>query len=150
MHSDGFYQKVLLVEDNKSTVMIMSRLLQQKLNCSVVVALSMEDALRAADKADGAFDLVISDIGLPDGSGLDLMSTLKSKYRLRGIALSGYGMDEDVQRSVEAGFELHLTKPVHFSSLAAAIHSLFNLQAPPSPSQSSPSRTAPPSPTNQP
>jgi CheY-like chemotaxis protein len=50
--------------------------------------------------------------------------------RLQGIALSGYGMDEDVQRSADAGFELHLTKPVHFASLLAAIHALHHHQPP--------------------
>ncbi|ELR19588.1 ATPase/histidine kinase/DNA gyrase B/HSP90 domain containing protein, partial [Acanthamoeba castellanii str. Neff] len=122
--------KVLLVEDNKSTLVIMSRLLRQKLNYDVVVASSVGDALRAADEARGEFDLVISDIGLPDGTGLQLMTTLKAKYNLKGIALSGYGMDEDVQRSADAGFELHLTKPVHFASLLAAIHALHHHQPP--------------------
>jgi CheY-like chemotaxis protein len=74
--------KVLLVEDNKSTLMIMSRLLRQKLNYSVLVASSVADALRVADEENGQFDLVISDIGLPDGSGLDLMAALKAKYNL--------------------------------------------------------------------
>jgi CheY-like chemotaxis protein len=74
---------VLLVEDNKSTLMIMSRLLQQKLNYDVVIASSVADALRAADEAEGKFDLVISDIGLPDGTGLQLMAALKDKYNLK-------------------------------------------------------------------
>jgi DNA-binding response OmpR family regulator len=78
-----------------------------------------------ADEAKGELDLVISDIGLPDGTGLQLMTALKDKYRIKGIALSGYGMEEDVRRSREAGFDVHLTKPVHFSSLSAAIHNLF-------------------------
>jgi CheY-like chemotaxis protein len=75
--------QVLLVEDNKSTLVIMSRLLRQKLNYDVVVASSVADALRAADEARGEFDLVISDIGLPDGTGLQLMTTLKAKYNLK-------------------------------------------------------------------
>ena len=78
------------------------------------------------DEGRGAFDLVISDIGLPDGTGHQLMVALKAKYPdLKGIALSGYGMDEDVRLSHEAGFDVHLTKPVHFASLTAAIHQLF-------------------------
>jgi response regulator RpfG family c-di-GMP phosphodiesterase len=80
--------KVLLVEDNKSTLMIMSRLLRQKLNYNVLVASSVADALRVADEENGQFDLVISDIGLPDGTGLQLMVALKAKYNLRVRSLS--------------------------------------------------------------
>ncbi|MFP5284955.1 MAG: response regulator, partial [Thermoanaerobaculia bacterium] len=61
------------------------------------------------------------DLGLPDGSGLDLMRELGARHGLRGIALSGYGMEEDVQRSREAGFETHLTKPVNLETLREAI-----------------------------
>jgi CheY-like chemotaxis protein len=77
--------KVLLVEDNKSTLVIMSRLLRQKLGLSVVVASSVADALRVADEeeGEGELDIVVSDIGLPDGSGLDLMRELKAKHHLR-------------------------------------------------------------------
>ncbi|HEX6862100.1 MAG TPA: hypothetical protein VF414_04745, partial [Thermoanaerobaculia bacterium] len=57
----------------------------------------------------------------PDGSGLDLMRVLSSTYGLKGIALSGYGMEEDVLRSREAGFSKHLTKPVDMQALKAAI-----------------------------
>jgi CheY-like chemotaxis protein len=74
---------VLLVEDNKSTLMIMSRLLRQKLGLSVVVASSVTDALRVAEEEEGEVDVVVSDIGLPDGSGLDLMRELKAKHHLR-------------------------------------------------------------------
>jgi CheY-like chemotaxis protein len=63
----------------------------------------------------------VSDLGLPDGSGHDLMRELKSRYGLSGIALSGYGMEEDVHQSREAGFDRHLTKPVSIQVLAAAI-----------------------------
>jgi DNA-binding response OmpR family regulator len=67
--------------------MIMSRLLRQKLNYNVLVASSVADALRVADEEKGQFDLVISDIGLPDGTGLQLMVALKAKYNLpvRGL-----------------------------------------------------------------
>jgi DNA-binding response OmpR family regulator len=64
---------------------------------------------------------VVSDIGLPDGSGLDLMRELGQRWGLRGIALSGYGTEDDVRRSREAGFLQHLTKPVTPRALEAAI-----------------------------
>nr|MDP9122532.1 hybrid sensor histidine kinase/response regulator [Acidobacteriota bacterium] len=63
------------------------------------------------------------DVGLPDGSGLDLMCQLVSRYRLRGIALSGYGTEEDIRQSAAAGFERHLTKPVTLRTLTDAIGS---------------------------
>jgi DNA-binding response OmpR family regulator len=66
-------------------------------------------------------DLVISDLGLPDGSGLDLMRQLSTQHSLRGIALSGYGTEKDIRASREAGFALHLTKPVDLERLRAAL-----------------------------
>jgi len=69
--------------------------------------------------------LVISDLGLPDGSGCDLMRRLRSEHRLRGIALSGFGMEEDVKQAEEAGFSRHLTKPVDFDLLLSTIRELL-------------------------
>jgi CheY-like chemotaxis protein len=106
-------QRILLVEDHHDTRRVLARLLKS-LGCHVVAAANMREALEAAEA--GEFDLLLSDIGLPDGSGLDLMQILKSTIR-RGIALSGFGQPEDLRRSQEAGFELHLTKPVNFNVL---------------------------------
>ncbi len=66
-------------------------------------------------------DLVVLDLGLPDGSGHDLMRELKDRYGWKGIALSGYGMEDDVRRSHDAGFARHLTKPVALEALRDAI-----------------------------
>ena len=73
------------------------------------------------EMAEGGVDLVISDLGLPDGSGNDLMRELSLRYGLRGIALSGYGMDSDLEASTAAGFSRHLIKPVDIDDLRAAI-----------------------------
>jgi CheY-like chemotaxis protein len=86
----------------------------------MTVAHCVRDALRAAEESDG-FDLVLSDIGLPDGTGYDLMRELSRRYGLQGIALTGYGMDEDVEKSHAAGFRKHLTKPVNIETLEAAL-----------------------------
>jgi DNA-binding response OmpR family regulator len=75
----------------------------------------------AWEAASSDLDVVVSDIGLPDGSGLDMMCRLKSEYDLRGIALTGFGADEDIVKSREAGFAAHLTKPIDFVSLEAMI-----------------------------
>ncbi len=125
---------VLLVEDHADTADAMADLLRVA-GHQVTVAGSVEEALAAAEAAaseaaaaeaaepanGGPFDLVVSDLGLPDGNGCDLMRELAGRYGLRGIALSGYGMDDDVRQSLEAGFERHLTKPVDMRTLESAI-----------------------------
>jgi signal transduction histidine kinase len=115
--------KILLVEDHEHTAEVLARLLRG-IRHDVHTAATVTAALSAAQS--DAFDVVISDLGLPDGSGLDLMRELKSKYQLRGIALSGYGMEEDHRRSLEVGFAAHLTKPVDFRKLQATIAQVVN------------------------
>jgi CheY-like chemotaxis protein len=74
------------------------------------------------------FDLVVSDLGLPDGSGLDVMRRL-ARQGVPGIALSGYGMEEDLRRSREAGFACHLTKPVSLERLERALREVAGRRA---------------------
>jgi CheY-like chemotaxis protein len=73
----------------------------------------------ATDAArDHTFDLVISDLGLPDGSGADVMRRLRDRpHPPRGIAVSGYGTEADKQLTREAGFDAHLTKPIKVTDL---------------------------------
>jgi two-component system CheB/CheR fusion protein len=114
---------ILLVEDHPDTSEAMAALLSL-LGHEVAVAGDAEQALRAAQAAAQAadgFDLVISDVGLPGTDGLELMRELRRRHHLTGIALSGYGMDEDVRKSLAAGFSQHLTKPVNLPTLKAAI-----------------------------
>ena len=112
--------RILLVEDNADTAEAMAELLSL-LGYRVTKAGTVADALAAVDAE--RFDLLLSDLGLPDGSGLDLMRELARRNGdgLPGIALSGYGMEEDVRESLEAGFRKHLTKPVTLQQLEAAI-----------------------------
>ena len=112
--------RILLVEDNRDTLRVMARLLTRK-GHRVTTADSVLDALRAAEGLE--FDLLISDLGLPDGSGLDLIRQLGDvrPSPIPGIALSGYGMDDDLRRTREAGYLEHLIKPIDFSNLEAAI-----------------------------
>lgn len=95
-------------------------------SCGHAVATAMTNAaaLRAADRE--SFDLVISDLGLPDGLAYDLMSKLRQRYGVRGIALSGYGTETDIQRSKAAGFAEHLIKPVDLDTLIATIERVTN------------------------
>ena len=110
--------KILLVEDDGPTLKVMTRLLG-KAPYIVTDRQYLRHGTRAASAED--FDLIISDIGLPDGSGLELMRQIRDRYAARGIALSGYGMEEDIRKSREAGFNAHLTKPVDFQKLQVAI-----------------------------
>ena len=63
----------------------------------------------------------ISDVGLPDGNGTDIIRYLRTTQPIRGIAISGFGMDSDIRKSLEAGFSEHLVKPVKLEKLEAAI-----------------------------
>jgi CheY-like chemotaxis protein len=101
--------RILLVEDHDDSRLIFQMVLQRK-GHSVEAAATAGEALRLA--GNHRFDLVISDIGLPDLSGAELMTILRDRYSMRGMAITGFGMDEDVQRSKSAGFDYHLTKPV--------------------------------------
>ncbi|MGI9086315.1 MAG: PAS domain-containing hybrid sensor histidine kinase/response regulator [Chthoniobacterales bacterium] len=110
--------KILLVEDHADTARVLRRILESS-GYSVVHADSITKGRAIA--AGEVFDLVISDLGLPDGSGLDLMRGLRATHGLTGIALSGFGTAEDVAASFAAGFNEHLTKPVDWPQLRAAI-----------------------------
>lgn len=110
--------RILLVEDHEPTRTTLAALLVRR-RYEVVAAATASEARAFSGTRD--FDLLITDIGLPDGNGYDLMNELKKNKRLRGIALTGYGMEHDVARSENAGFDAHLTKPVRIQSLEAAL-----------------------------
>jgi CheY-like chemotaxis protein len=110
--------RVLLVEDHEPTIEVLRRLLTRA-GHHVTAAMTVAGAVQAAQHKK--FDLLISDLGLPDGTGFDLMQQLRSSYHLPGIALSGYGMNDDLRRSREAGFAAHLIKPVDFARLQEAV-----------------------------
>ena len=111
--------RVLLVEDHADTAGMMRRLLARR-GYVVTLATSLT-AARVAVTSE-PFDLVICDLGLPDGSGLELMRELASRpTKLPAIALSGYGMPDDFRKTLDAGFFEHLTKPIAMEKLWAAI-----------------------------
>src|SRR5262249_1478735 len=110
--------RILLVEDHEPTRTTLAGLLVRR-RYQVAEAGTVAEARALADKR--SFDLLITDIGLADGNGYDLMSELAKKNQLRGIALTGYGMEHDVARSEDVGFDAHLTKPVRIQSLEAAL-----------------------------
>jgi CheY-like chemotaxis protein len=110
--------KVLLVEDNPATLRAISMLLRSS-GFDVRTAEGVGAAFAALDRE--RFDLLISDIGLQDGSGLDIMRHCREDLGLKGIAFSGYATDEDVRASKEAGFAHHLAKPMRLGVLVELV-----------------------------
>ncbi|HEV2851280.1 MAG TPA: ATP-binding protein [Thermoanaerobaculia bacterium] len=110
--------RLLLVEDNEPTLEVMTTLLELA-GHDVKPAPDLRTARQLAESHE--FDLVVSDLGLPDGTGFDLMRELRDRYGLKGIAVSGFGMEEDLRRSRESGFLEHLVKPVDVDKLRAAL-----------------------------
>ena len=115
--------RILLVDDHVDTCTVMGKLLAAR-GHKVTVAHDMKSALEKVE-ADG-FDVLISDVGLPDGSGMELMA--KSRGVLVGIAMSGFGTEADAARSLEAGFSQHLVKPVTMEKLDAALQTVMGLK----------------------
>ena len=110
--------KILLVEDHTDTSTVLSKVLARQ-GHAVEIATDCASARRCAGTQ--MFDLLITDVGLPDGSGLDLMREMRSRGEVRGIVLSGYGTELDKERSQTAGFAVHLTKPVPLDKLLETI-----------------------------
>lgn len=110
--------RVLLVEDHDDTARVLAKLLTIS-GFSVRIANCATSALQFA--SDEPFDIVVSDIGLPDATGYELMQQLNTRHGMKGIALSGFGMEEDVRKGREAGFVEHVVKPVNVSQLSAII-----------------------------
>jgi signal transduction histidine kinase/response regulator RpfG family c-di-GMP phosphodiesterase len=110
--------RVLLVEDHEDTNRSLTQLLRRR-GYHVQPAHSVQSALAAA--AQEQFDVLVSDIGLPDGSGIELMEKLKSDRPIFGIALTGFGMEDDLRKSHDVGFHHHLVKPVDLNRLDALI-----------------------------
>ena len=117
------HRRVLLVDDHHDTCIGMKRMLERH-GYKITVAHSAEQAVEKVDAED--FDLLISDIGLPDRSGYELMREVRLKKDLPGIALSGFGSEQDISQAREAGFSEHLTKPINFERLEKTIQSVLS------------------------
>ncbi len=118
--TNGRKLRLLLVEDHDSSREVLANILR-RFGHEVHTAGTGGEALQIADSKAGYFHVVISDLGLPDTNGFDLMRTLQSRHGLPGVALSGYGMDEDVRKAKAAGFSAHLIKPVSFEQLRVVL-----------------------------
>lgn len=111
--------RILVVDDDSDTLNVLRRLLAKD-GHEVLTGQSVAGALELA-RAGGRIDLLISDIALPDGSGCDLMAAVKALHGAPDIALSGYVDERDKQRAADAGFCVHLNKPVRFDDVIQAI-----------------------------
>jgi CheY-like chemotaxis protein len=113
--------RLLLVEDHDDTREVLARLLSRR-GYDVEVARSAQEA--RALSSGMTFDLLVSDIALPDATGCELLKELNIKYGLRGVAMTGFGSDADLAQTREAGFLEHLVKPIDVTTLDAAIQRL--------------------------
>ena len=110
--------KILLVDDHQDTCAALEKLLVRR-GYLVAATHNVRSAMEAAVR--NKFDLLISDIALPDGTGMDLMMQLRAISNVPGIAISGFGNNSDIKRSLQAGFSEHLIKPIKLEKLEAAI-----------------------------
>ncbi|HZZ44073.1 MAG TPA: response regulator [Tepidisphaeraceae bacterium] len=116
--------RLLIVEDHPDTARVLAKLFRHS-GYSVKTANTVAAALILA--AAEPFDFMVSDLGLPDATGYELMRQIRTQSpSIKGIAMSGFGMEDDLLRSREAGFLDHVVKPVNFVDLEAAIRRVAN------------------------
>jgi PAS domain S-box-containing protein len=116
--------RILLVEDNQDTRECVGALLESE-GHRVLTAGDTRTALELNHKHE--FDLLITDVGLPDGSGRDLLQKMRATApHLEGIAITGYGSDQDILKTKAAGYLAHLVKPVAFPKLQLTIKTLYS------------------------
>jgi DNA-binding response OmpR family regulator len=115
---------LLLVDDHDDTREGLRRLLVHR-GYHVRVAGSCVDALSTAAEMDaGCLDVVIGDVGLPDGDGIEMMKVIKARHGCRSLALTGFGDQEDLRRYSEAGIDQCLVKPIDLSILLSALSAM--------------------------
>jgi len=114
--------RILLVDDHADTCAVLQKLLEAR-GHKVTATHDMHSALDTAERDH--FDLIISDVGLPDGNGTELMKRLRVASRIRGIAISGFGSNADREKSLAAGFSEHLVKPITIERLEVAIQTVL-------------------------
>ncbi len=114
--------RILLVEDHADTARALSRLLENR-GYKVEVVTSVASALEAIQREK--FDLLLCDLGLPDGTGIDFIEQVRRTSSTPAVALTGFGMQEDVDRARRAGFNGHLTKPVSLQKLESTFWRLL-------------------------
>ncbi len=116
---------ILLVEDHAQTRAILTRLLSRdghEVEAVGTCEAAIQTAKAAGNQGANSFQAIVSDLALPDGSGLNLIRAIKAQFpRINAVAVSGYGSEEDIRRSTEAGFNHHLVKPIAVGALRHAL-----------------------------
>jgi DNA-binding response OmpR family regulator len=115
---DGKRFCILVVDDDADTLRLMTVLLDRQ-GYDVRGARTLEEAKKQAEAGD--CELVISDVGLAEDSGFELMRDLKALYGLKGIAVSGHTDDDDLREAKAAGFDRFIAKPVAVEHLLKTI-----------------------------
>jgi len=111
--------RILVVEDHVDTLRVVARLLDH-FGHKISVANNTQSALQFLQS--NVFDVILSDISLPDGSGYEVVSKAKQKQAVKAVALTGFDREEDIRRGKEAGFDFHLSKPVDFHELRTVLN----------------------------
>ena len=119
---------ILLVDDHPDSLDLLARLLR-RCGHDVETARRVDEAMRAV--ARRRFDILVSDIGLPDGCGTEVMRKIRTEQGTPGIALTGHGEDHYVRACAEAGFAARLLKPVVFDQLVEAMETVLPAQSKP-------------------
>jgi signal transduction histidine kinase/ActR/RegA family two-component response regulator len=125
--SEHHAMRILLVEDHEDSNRSLTNLLRRR-GYHVQSALNFQSALDLSAKEQ--FDVLISDLALPDGSGIDLVQRVQFNYPVLGIALTGFGMEDDIRKGREAGFQHHLVKPIDLNKLDLLIQQSANALLP--------------------
>jgi PAS domain S-box-containing protein len=115
---DSSKLKLLLIEDHADTARALVRLLGSR-GYNITSLATVASALEVAGREN--FDVFLCDIGLPDGTGFDFIEKIRQTRQTPAIALTGFGMQQDIERAQRAGFDAHLTKPVNLQKLEATI-----------------------------
>jgi CheY-like chemotaxis protein len=110
--------RLLVVEDHVDSAELLAELLESS-GHTVRVANTASAAMEAANEQP--FDVVVSDVGLPDASGYELMQQLRERFPIKGIAMTGSGRQSDIDAGRAAGFSVYLTKPVSLRRLQQAL-----------------------------
>ena len=113
---------ILLVDDHADSLELLARLLR-RCGHRVATARRVDEAVRAVTRE--RFDILVSDIGLPDGCGTEVMRAIKAEQGVPGIALTGHGEEHYIKACAEAGFAARLLKPVVFHELVAAMENVL-------------------------
>ncbi len=114
--------KLLLIEDHADTARALVRLLGNR-GYNITSLATVASALEVIAREQ--FDLLLCDLGLPDATGFDFIEKVRQTHNTPAIALTGFGMQQDVERALQAGFDAHLTKPVNLQKLEITMWKLL-------------------------